>query len=78
MMLFTLLVHSKSWLRTFLSPLWNHMYVRRLLRDRATRDTEQPEVQSVSEPESLHGCVLSWGLVGKRRADFVVGTSAVL
>ena len=32
---------------------------RRLIRDRATRDTDKPEIQPVSEPESLHSCVPS-------------------
>ena len=28
-------------------------------RDSATQDTDKPEIQPVSEPESLHSCVLS-------------------
>ena len=31
-----------------------------LLRYRATQDTDKPEIQPMSEPESLHSCVLSW------------------
>ena len=30
------------------------LLLRRLLRDRATRDTDKPEIQSVSQPESPH------------------------
>ena len=57
MMLFALLVHSKSCLQK-LSPLWAP-HLRRLLRDRATRDNDKPEVQPVSKPESLHSCIFS-------------------
>ena len=31
----------------------------RSLRDSATQDTDKPKIQPVSEPESLHSCVLS-------------------
>ena len=50
-MLFALLVHSKSCLQKF-SPRWAP-HLRRLLRDHATRDTDNSEVQRVSEPENL-------------------------
>ena len=63
MMLFALLAHSKSCLRK-LSPLWAP-HLRRLLRDRTTRDIDKPEVQPMSELESLLSCVLSRGLVGQ-------------
>ena len=57
MMLFPLPIHSKSCLQKF-SLLWAPHF-RQLLRDRATRDTDEPEVQFVSEPEGLHDYVLS-------------------
>ena len=57
MVLFALLVHSKSCLRK-LPPLWAPD-LQQLLRDHVTRDTDKPEVQPVSEPESLQSCVLS-------------------
>ena len=31
----------------------------------ATQDTDKPEIQPVSEPESLHSCVLSCVRVGQ-------------
>ena len=61
--MFPLLVYSKRCLRK-LSPLWAP-HLRRLLRDHATRDTDKPEVQPVSKPESLHSCVLSWASLEK-------------
>ena len=36
-------------------------HLQELFRDRANRDTDHPEVQHVSKPESMHSCVLSWG-----------------
>ena len=35
------------------------------LRVSATQDTDKPEIQPVSEPESLHSCVLSCMRVGQ-------------
>ena len=57
MMVFALLDHSKRFLRRQ-SPLWPP-HLRRLLSDRATRDTDKAEVQPVSKLENLHSCVLS-------------------
>ena len=37
----------------------------RLLRVSATQDTDKPEIQPVSEPESVHSCVLSRVRVGQ-------------
>ena len=37
----------------------------RSLRDSVTQDTDEPEIQPVSEPESLHSCVLSCVRVGQ-------------
>ena len=37
----------------------------RSLRVPATQDTDRPEIQPVSEPESLHSCVLSCVRVGQ-------------
>ena len=37
----------------------------RSLRDSATQDTDKPEIQLVSEPESLYSCVLSSVRVGQ-------------
>ena len=37
----------------------------RSLRVSATQDTDKPEIQPVSEPESLHSCVLSYVRVGQ-------------
>ena len=37
----------------------------RSLRVSATQDTDKPEIQPVSEPESLHCCVLSCVRVGQ-------------
>ena len=37
----------------------------RSLRDSTTQDTDKPEIQPVSEPESLHSCVLSCVRVGQ-------------
>ena len=37
----------------------------RSLRVSATQDTDKPEIQPVSEPESLHSCVLSCVRVGQ-------------
>ena len=37
----------------------------RSLRVCATQDTDKPEIQPVSEPESLHSCVLSCVRVGQ-------------
>ena len=37
----------------------------RLLRVSATEDTDKLEIQPVSEPESLHSCVLSCVRVGQ-------------
>ena len=37
----------------------------RSLRDSAIQDTDKPEIQPVSEPESLHSCVLSCVRVGQ-------------
>ena len=37
----------------------------RSLRVSATQDTDKPEIQPVSEPESLHSCVVSCVRVGQ-------------
>ena len=37
----------------------------RLLRDFATQDTDKPEIQHMSEPESLQSCVLSCVRIGQ-------------
>ena len=37
----------------------------RSLRVSTTQDTDKPEVQPASEPESLHSCVLSCVRVGQ-------------
>ena len=37
----------------------------RSLRDFATQDTDKPEIQPVSESDSLHSCVLSCVRVGQ-------------
>ena len=37
----------------------------RSLRVSATRDTDKPEIQPVSEPKSLHSCFLSCVRVGQ-------------
>ena len=37
----------------------------RSLRVSAPQDTDKPEIQPVSEPESLHSCVLSYVRVGQ-------------
>ena len=50
MVLFCLHAHSK----------FDYDRLRRLLFDRVvTRDTDKPEIQPVSEPESRHSCVFS-------------------
>ena len=59
MVLFAPLVAFKRCLRK-LSPL-RVPHLRQLLRDRAIGDIDKPDVQPVSEPKSLHSCVLSWG-----------------
>ena len=41
------------------------LLLRLVFRDCASRDTDKPEIQPVSELESLHSCVLTWGLVGQ-------------
>ena len=59
MMLFALLVHYKSCLQK-LSPLWAS-HLPRLFRDRATRDSDKPEVQPVSETsERLVVSLFAW------------------
>ena len=55
-MLFALLVPFKSCPRKFYL-LWAP-HLRRLRSDRATRDTNKPEVQPMSEPDSQHSVVL--------------------
>ena len=40
----------------------------------ATQDTDKPEVQPVSEPESQHSCALSCVELGKLEVDYSVGT----
>ena len=66
MMSFPLLVNSNS------CP-----HLRRLLRDRATRDIDKPGVQPVNEPESVHIVVVPFpkGWLGKLRAGYVEATS---
>ena len=44
----------------------------RSLRVSATQDTDKPEIQPVSEPESLHSCVLSCVRVGKLEVDYYI------
>ena len=36
-----------------------------MLRVSATQETDKPEIQPVSEPESLHSCVLFFVRVGQ-------------
>ena len=52
----------------------------RPVRDSATQDTDKPEIQPMSEHESLHGCVLSCVRVGQARSRqfIIVGLPAEL
>ena len=45
------------------------LLLRHLLRDRATRDTDKPEIQSVSQPESLHSVSFLEGYRKERSND---------
>ena len=47
----------------------------RPLRVSATQDTDKPEIQPVSEPESLHDCVLPALELGKLEVDYGGPTS---
>ena len=40
----------------------------RSLRDSATQDTDKPVIETVSEPESLHSCVVSCVRIGQARS----------
>ena len=58
------LVHGKNCFVLLLS-LVVMLRLSRSLRVSATQDTDKPEIQPVSEPESLHSCVLFCVRVGQ-------------
>ena len=60
-----LLVHGRNCFVLLLSLTVILRLLSRSLRVSATQDTDKPEIQPVSEPESLHSCVLSCVRVGQ-------------